>query len=127
MAFQQAGAQVTLADSARAALAALEASAPDVLVSDIGMPDGTGYELLERVRAAENGSRLPAVARTPARRIATAPSGPASSSTSRSRSIPPRSCTPSSSSADAARTPDRSGCRYSTRTRKGRPVMAGPE
>ena len=64
MAFQQAGAQVTLADSARAALAALEASAPDVLVSDIGMPDGTGYELLERVRAAENGSRLPAVALT---------------------------------------------------------------
>ena len=64
MAFQQAGAQVTLADSARAALAALEASAPDVLVSDIGMPDGNGYELLERVRAAENGSRLPAVALT---------------------------------------------------------------
>ena len=55
---------MTLADSARAALAALEASAPDVLVSDIGMPDGTGYELLERVRAAENGSRLPAVALT---------------------------------------------------------------
>jgi PAS domain S-box-containing protein len=64
IAFQQAGAQVTLADSARAALAALEASAPDVLVSDIGMPDGSGYELLESVRAAEHGSRLPAVALT---------------------------------------------------------------
>ncbi|HEY1335291.1 MAG TPA: CHASE3 domain-containing protein [Myxococcaceae bacterium] len=63
-AFQQAGAQVILADSARAALAALEASAPDVLVSDIGMPDGSGYELLEGVRAVEHGSRLPAVALT---------------------------------------------------------------
>jgi CheY-like chemotaxis protein/anti-sigma regulatory factor (Ser/Thr protein kinase) len=64
MAFQQAGAQVILADSARTALAALEASAPDVLVSDIGMPDGSGYELLEGVRAVEHGSRLPAVALT---------------------------------------------------------------
>jgi PAS domain S-box-containing protein len=64
VAFQQAGAQVTIADSARSALAALEAAAPDVLVSDIGMPDRNGYELLESVRAAEHGSRLPAVALT---------------------------------------------------------------
>jgi PAS domain S-box-containing protein len=64
LAFRQAGAEVTVAESARAALAALEATAPDVLVSDIGMPDGDGYDLLERMRAAERGSRLPAVALT---------------------------------------------------------------
>ncbi len=64
IAFGRAGAQVTVADSARAALAALEAVSPDVLVSDIGMPDGNGYELLQSVRAAERGSRLPAVALT---------------------------------------------------------------
>ena len=64
IAFGRAGAQVTVADSARAALAALEAVSPDVLVSDIGMPDGDGYELLQSVRAAERGSRLPAVALT---------------------------------------------------------------
>ena len=69
VAFQQAGARVTVADSARAALAALEAAAPDVLVSDIGMPDGNGYELLESVRAAEHGSRLPAVALTAYARV----------------------------------------------------------
>ena len=69
VAFQQAGARVTVADSARAALAALEAVAPSVLVSDIGMPDGNGYELLERVRAAEHGSRIPAVALTAYARV----------------------------------------------------------
>jgi CheY-like chemotaxis protein len=69
VAFQQAGARVTVADSARAALAALEAVAPSVLVSDIGMPDQNGYELLEQVRAAEHGSRLPAVALTAYARV----------------------------------------------------------
>ena len=49
---------------AREALVALEACAPDVIISDIGMPDGNGYELIESVRAAEHGSRLPAVALT---------------------------------------------------------------
>ena len=69
LAFGRAGAQVTVADSARAALAALEAVSPDVLVSDIGMPDGDGYELLQSVRAAERGSRLPAVALTAYARV----------------------------------------------------------
>ncbi len=69
VAFQQAGARVTVAESARAALAAIEAAAPDVLVSDIGMPGGDGYELLESVRAVERGSRLPAVALTAYARV----------------------------------------------------------
>ncbi len=45
------GAQVLLAESARAALDLLAHDTPDVLVSDIGMPDVDGFELIRRVRA----------------------------------------------------------------------------
>ncbi len=45
------GARVVTAASADEALAALERESPDVLVSDIGMPDTDGYELVRRVRA----------------------------------------------------------------------------
>ena len=47
------GAHVRLAASLAEALAALEESEFDVLVSDIAMPDGNGYELLERLRQRE--------------------------------------------------------------------------
>jgi signal transduction histidine kinase/ActR/RegA family two-component response regulator len=59
------GVQVTLADSAPAALGLLERTRPDVIVSDIGMPDMDGYEFMRRVRA-EPGKvrRLPAAALT---------------------------------------------------------------
>src|SRR5690606_35379416 len=40
------GAQVTAAASAEEALAILEMSRPDVLVSDVGMPDMDGYQLM---------------------------------------------------------------------------------
>ena len=42
------------------------AQRPDVLVSDIGMPDVDGYELLKRVRALgpDRGGRIPAIALT---------------------------------------------------------------
>jgi PAS domain S-box-containing protein len=60
------GAAVTEATSAVEALAALEHTRPDVLVSDIGMPGENGYELIKKVRAlpAERGGRVPAVALT---------------------------------------------------------------
>jgi signal transduction histidine kinase/ActR/RegA family two-component response regulator len=47
------GCSVTSADSADAALQLLAAAPYDVLLTDIGMPETDGYELLRRVRAAE--------------------------------------------------------------------------
>ena len=44
------GAVVHIVDSIGAALTALANSDIDVLISDIGMPDGTGYDLMARVR-----------------------------------------------------------------------------
>ena len=63
---QQAQASVMFADSAGEALAALMQSKPDVLLSDIGMPDMDGYMLLQQVRALppEQGGEIPAIALT---------------------------------------------------------------
>ncbi len=60
------GAQVAAAASAAEALAMLEGDVPDVLLSDIGMPGESGYDLLRRVRAlpVERGGRVPALAFT---------------------------------------------------------------
>jgi PAS domain S-box-containing protein len=59
-------AQVVTASTAAEALALVERDRPDVLVSDIGMPDVDGYELLRRVRALGHarGGGLPAIALT---------------------------------------------------------------
>ena len=63
---EQYGAEVVAAASAAEALAALERGVPDVLLSDIGMPGESGYDLLRQVRAlpAERGGRVPALAFT---------------------------------------------------------------
>ena len=60
------GAEVATAGSAAEALDALKASPPDVLISDIGMPDVDGYELIRKVRAlaADGGGQVPAIALT---------------------------------------------------------------
>jgi len=60
------GAKVTTAGSAGAALRAIEAGWPDVLVSDIGMPEMSGFELIRQVRARgrERDRQIPAVALT---------------------------------------------------------------
>jgi CheY-like chemotaxis protein len=59
-------ADVATAGSAAEALRAVEECRPDVLVSDIGMPDMDGYELLRRIRALGSppGGHLPAIALT---------------------------------------------------------------
>lgn len=47
----RAGYQVSTASSASAALAAARESPPDAVISDIGMPDCDGFELLRQLRA----------------------------------------------------------------------------
>ena len=46
------------------ALEALGRSLPDVLVSDIGMPDQDGYDLIRRVRETVTAKQVPAIALT---------------------------------------------------------------
>jgi signal transduction histidine kinase len=61
------GARVRVAESLAEALAALAEVEFDVLVSDIGMPDGTGYELVQHIResaGAAGRAPVPAVAVT---------------------------------------------------------------
>jgi CheY-like chemotaxis protein len=60
------GAEVVAADCVRSARVALAAQLPDVLVSDIGMPDEDGYDLIRtlRARGPEQGGLLPAIAVT---------------------------------------------------------------
>ena len=59
-------ATVFIAATAREALRIVETQQPHVMVSDIGMPDVDGFELLRRVRALgqAGGGRLPAIALT---------------------------------------------------------------
>jgi CheY-like chemotaxis protein len=63
-ALRQAGARVTPAASMRDALEIVDMVTPDVLVSDIGMPNGTGYEFVKRVRALERTAEVPVIALT---------------------------------------------------------------
>jgi signal transduction histidine kinase/ActR/RegA family two-component response regulator len=63
---EECGAHVVTAASAVDAIDKLSAIKPDVLVSDIGMPEVDGYELLRRVRAlgGSHGGDVPAIALT---------------------------------------------------------------
>ncbi|MBX3261904.1 MAG: response regulator [Labilithrix sp.] len=61
-----ASADVLTAGSAREALALVRAQRPDVIVSDIGMPDRDGYDFIRDVRslATVGGGKTPAIALT---------------------------------------------------------------
>jgi signal transduction histidine kinase len=63
---EQAGATVAVAASSREALAAIAQEPPDVLLSDLGMPEEDGYQLLRSVRALakDAGGSVPAAALT---------------------------------------------------------------
>jgi PAS domain S-box-containing protein len=61
-ALARAGAWVRAAPSVAQALAELDHRVPDVLVSDLAMPDEDGYALIRRVRSRSSERRLPAVA-----------------------------------------------------------------
>lgn len=59
------GATVTTTDSADSALEMIKQRQPDLLVSDIGLPDNDGYSLIRRVRElAEDARKTPAIALT---------------------------------------------------------------
>jgi CheY-like chemotaxis protein len=60
------GADVSTASSADEALAILATVSPDVLLSDIGMPNVSGYSLIRRIRSlpADRGGDTPAIALT---------------------------------------------------------------
>jgi CheY-like chemotaxis protein len=59
-------ARVTAVSSAGAALDAIRVSPPDVLVSDIAMPNEDGYELIQKIKALgfDASKTIPAVAIT---------------------------------------------------------------
>ncbi|NEQ33013.1 MAG: response regulator, partial [Leptolyngbya sp. SIO4C5] len=66
MQLAQYGAEVKIVSSAVEAIESLQTIRPDVLVSDIGMPEVDGYALMRQVRALppEAGGTLPAIALT---------------------------------------------------------------
>jgi signal transduction histidine kinase len=66
MVLTQSGAEVTAVATVADALEKLQRSKPDLLVSDIEMPDEDGYALISKVRSLEKtgGGRLPAIALT---------------------------------------------------------------
>ncbi|MFN6460404.1 MAG: response regulator [Nostoc sp. DedVER02] len=64
---EESGAIVTTVASGDEALQALVQSKPDILLSDIGMPEMNGYMLMEQVRTLEaqlGGKKIPAIALT---------------------------------------------------------------
>lgn len=65
-ALEDCGAITMAVTSASSALEALESFKPNVLISDIGMPDIDGYSLLRQVRKlpSERGGQIPAIALT---------------------------------------------------------------
>jgi PAS domain S-box-containing protein len=66
VALGECGAEVLTAGTAREALEHAARTIPDVLISDIGMPDEDGFELIRMVRElpAESGGGVPAIALT---------------------------------------------------------------
>jgi PAS domain S-box-containing protein len=71
MELTQHGAHVKSVNTAAEALEALEKTEFDLLISDIGMPDIDGYDLMRRIRRLEAGKprRIPAVALTAYARV----------------------------------------------------------
>jgi PAS domain S-box-containing protein len=65
-ALEDSQAQIVTAGSAREALAQFSTFEPDILISDLGMPEMDGYDLIRHIRAlpSENGGRTPAIALT---------------------------------------------------------------
>ena len=54
---QPEGYEITVARTQEEALAAMDALLPDAMIVDVLLPDGSGFELVERVRAQPGGDR----------------------------------------------------------------------
>ncbi|MBW4538684.1 MAG: response regulator [Myxacorys chilensis ATA2-1-KO14] len=61
---EQEQAIVTAVSSAAEALYTIEQSTPDLIISDIGMPEMNGYRLMQLLRAMPRGKTVPAIALT---------------------------------------------------------------
>jgi CheY-like chemotaxis protein len=63
---RECGSEVITSQSAAEVLVALEEHKPDILISDLGMPDEDGYALISKIRALpeEHGGQIPAAALT---------------------------------------------------------------
>ena len=63
---RECGSEVITSCSAAEALVALEQDKPDILISDLGMPDEDGYALITKIRAlpSNRGGQIPAAALT---------------------------------------------------------------
>ena len=63
---KECGSEVILSRSVAEALEALEQHRPDILISDLGMPDEDGYSLISKIRSLppERGGQIPAAALT---------------------------------------------------------------
>ncbi|MCA1576704.1 MAG: response regulator [Acidobacteria bacterium] len=63
---KEVGSEVITCRSVEEALIALEQHKPDILISDLGMPDEDGYSLISKIRAlpSEQGGHIPAAALT---------------------------------------------------------------
>jgi PAS domain S-box-containing protein len=68
---RECGAEVSVAGSTREAITSLGSAIPDVLITDIGMPDEDGYDLIRLVRTLppESGGKVPAIALTAYARV----------------------------------------------------------
>ena len=60
--FAHHGCRVLVADSAREALKLVTTEKPGIVISDIGMPDVDGYELLKQLRRIPGMDKVPAIA-----------------------------------------------------------------
>ena len=63
---KECGSEVITSGSVQEALLALEEHKPDILISDLGMPDEDGYSLISKIRAlpSDRGGHIPAAALT---------------------------------------------------------------
>ena len=61
---EQKGAEVTAVSSATKALEVITESTPDLIISDIGMPETNGNTLMNRIRNLPEGKNIPAIALT---------------------------------------------------------------